>query len=219
MRDDLILREWYTNLDGVRVYVIQRGLHIGVVCGLGSGLGVRLPCWISLRLSIELCRDRTCWTPYPWWFCFTNSSMGNCVYLLGASSTGPEIGLLPFSVTPPSCLDSRPCVGTSHLWRLRKLPRLGVSQRIRHCSLCPSILKRDMPIRGFVFPTTVPRRLTVRFLLLWCHWGYCPCVGCVLCTTSPLLFPVLEMLRFLPFFDGIGFWLCWSMRLILWFVG
>ncbi len=27
--------------------------------------------------------------------------MGNCVYLFGASSSGPEIGLLPFSDTPP----------------------------------------------------------------------------------------------------------------------
>ncbi len=76
----------------------------------------------------------------------------------------------------------------------------------------------DMPIGGFVFPTIVPRRLTVRFPLLWCHWGYCPCVGCVLCTILPLLFPVLEMLGFLPLFDGIDFWLCWSMRLILSFV-
>ncbi len=144
--------------------------------------------------------------------------MGNCVYLLGASSAGPEIGLLPFSATPPSCLDYLPCVGTSHLWRLMKLPRFGVSQRIRHCSLCPSILKHHMPIRGFVFRTTVPRRLIVRFPRLWCHWGYCPFEGCVLCTILPLLFPVFEMIRFLPLFDGIDFWLCWSMRLILWFV-
>jgi hypothetical protein len=107
---------------------------------------------------------------------------------------------------------------SSHLWRLRKLPRIGVLQRIRRYSFCPSILKRGIPIIGFVFPTIVPRRLAVRFLLLWYHGGYCPCVGCVLCTTLPLLFPALEMIRFLPLFDGIGFWLCWSMRLILWFV-
>jgi hypothetical protein len=27
----------------------------------------------------------------------------------------------------------------------------------------------------------------------------------VLCTTLPLLFPAMEMLRLLPLFDGIGF--------------
>ncbi len=41
-----------------------------------------------------------------------------------------------------------------------------------------------MPIRGFVSPTTVPCRLTVWFPPPWCHWGYCPCVGCVLLTLT-----------------------------------
>jgi hypothetical protein len=80
MWGELILREWYVSIGGVRVYVIQRGLRIGVVCVLGFEKGARLPCWISLRLSIGLCRGRTCSIPCPLWFYFANSSMGICVY-------------------------------------------------------------------------------------------------------------------------------------------
>ncbi len=57
-----------------------------------------------------------------------------------------------------------------------KLLLCGAVERFRLYSFCPSSLDYDTPIKDFVFPTTVPCRLIVRFHHLC---GRFLCVGCV----------------------------------------
>ncbi len=75
--------------------------------------------------------------------------------------------VLLFSLTiPPTYVGFLPSVGPSRLWRLMKFLLFVVVEKIRLFSFhhtCPSI-------KDFVFPTTVPCRLIVRFPH---SWGSC----------------------------------------------
>ena len=67
-------------------------------------------------------------------------------------------------------LEHSPLILRSDYCFLLSLPHLVSTLSLKsQYSLSPSFLKYDIPVRGLVFPTTVPCRLIVRFPPPWCH--------------------------------------------------
>ncbi len=170
------------------VCISENALHVCWICPIvwigRSSSVVNLPSVIHSALQRSHLLDS-----FAFLILCCQHLMESCVCLLGASSAGPEIGLLfPLATPPPILSRFSPLRRCQSLVKVAKIDPFWCGRKSRLYSFCPSSLSFDTTIKDFVFSTTVPCRLIVRFPHPWGRFLY---VGCVPCTISPLLFIVL----------------------------